>query len=244
MSTPFAVQESTALALIQFHLSGFRGYPPSEMGEKVFARGLQECTISVDHATAVVKKFDERFPTLREIIDTAVNLKPQFEHLESPQQAWQREYGKTVPFSMNAAAADETAMHWQAIRDALYYTEGPGDLELEKISDAKQRRKDRGFWQDAMAENQRNFAHWVEQVRAELAQFGWDNLMFRFAPYKPEDWGPIAARWAAEREMWSAIKAKLGKDFSEASWAVIYQIKKDLGYPLGPEEEKILAKAS
>ncbi len=94
----FAVQEETALGLIRFHLSGFRGYPPSEIGEKVFARAVSEQTISVKHAEAVLKQFDERFPTLREIIDTAQNLKPQFEPTESQKQKWEREYGKPVPF--------------------------------------------------------------------------------------------------------------------------------------------------
>ncbi len=94
----FAVQESVAVGLIRFHLSGFHDYPKSEAGEKVFARGLQECTVSVDHATAVIKSFDERFPTLREIITTGVNLRSQFELTESQRDKWEREYGKPVPF--------------------------------------------------------------------------------------------------------------------------------------------------
>jgi hypothetical protein len=88
-------------------------------------------------------------------------------------------------------------------------------------------------------------SQWVEQMRAEVAQFGWDNLMSRFGPHKPEDWGGrVAARQASNREMWSAIKAKLDKDFSQASWAKVYEVKKSLGYPLSVEEEKVLAKAS
>jgi len=239
----FAVQEETALGLIRFHLSGFRGYPPSEIGEKVFARAVSEQTISVKHAEAVLKQFDERFPTLREIIDTAQNLKPEFEHLESPQQAWEREYGKPVPFSMNAAPADETALHWQAIRDALYYTEGPGIHELDKMVGGNERGHSKHFWRESIKRDKKNFAPWVEQVRAELAQFGWENMMSRFTPHKPEDWGPIAARRVAEREMWARIKERLGKDFSIASWAAVYQVKQELGYALDFEEQKILSKA-
>ena len=98
MSEPYPVQQAVARGLIQFHLAGFRGYPPSEMGENVFARGLQECTVSVDHATAVVKSFQERFPTLREVVDTANGLRAQFEPQESQKAKWEREYGKPVPF--------------------------------------------------------------------------------------------------------------------------------------------------
>src|ERR1035441_3683180 len=98
MSEPYPVQQAVARGLIQFHLAGFRGYPPSEMGENVFARGLQECTVSVDHATAVVKSFQERFPTLREVVDTANNLRAKFEPQESQKAQWEREYGKPVPF--------------------------------------------------------------------------------------------------------------------------------------------------
>ena len=145
---------------------------------------------------------------------------------------------------MNAAAADETALHWQAIRDALYYTEGPGIHELDKMVGGNERGHSKHFWRESINRDKKNFAPWVEQVRAELAQFGWENMMSRFAPHKPEDWGPIAARRVGTREMWNAIKTKLGKDFSGASWAVVCRIKKDLGYPLSFEEEKILAKAS
>jgi len=98
MSEAFAVQQTVAIGLIRHHLSGFRGYPPSEAGEKVFARGLQECTISVEHAEGVLKSFDERFPTLREIIDTGNGLRAQFEPQESQKAKWEREYGKPVPF--------------------------------------------------------------------------------------------------------------------------------------------------
>jgi hypothetical protein len=98
MNDQFPVQHDTALGLIKFHLSGFRGYPPSEAGEKVFARGLQECTVSVEHATAVLKTFDQHFPTLREILDTGHSLRAQFEPQESLHAKWEREYGKPVPF--------------------------------------------------------------------------------------------------------------------------------------------------
>jgi|ERR1039458_2408378 hypothetical protein len=97
--TQFAVQQPVAVGLIRHHLSGFRGYPPSEAGEQVFARGLQESSISVEHAEAILKKFDERFPTLREIIDTGNGLRAQFEPQESQKAKWEREYGKPVPFS-------------------------------------------------------------------------------------------------------------------------------------------------
>ena len=99
MSYVYAVQMDVAVGLLRFYLAGFRGYPPSEMGENVFARGLQECTISVDHAVTVLESFDEKFPTLREIIDTANGLRAQFEPQEPQKAKWEREYGKPVPFN-------------------------------------------------------------------------------------------------------------------------------------------------
>jgi len=97
----FAVQQSVAAGLIRFYLSGFRGYPPSEAGENVFARGLQESCLSVQHVTATLKSFDERFPTLRELLDVANALRPQFEPKENLQEKWEREYGKPQPFDMS-----------------------------------------------------------------------------------------------------------------------------------------------
>jgi hypothetical protein len=98
----FAVQQEVALGLIQFHLSGFRAYPPSEAGEKVFARGLQECCVSVAHAEAVLKSFDQSFPTLKELFDTAHNLREKFLPPEEPlKQRWEREYGKPVHFDID-----------------------------------------------------------------------------------------------------------------------------------------------
>lgn len=101
----FAVQESTAIGLLRFHLSGFRGYPPSEMGEKVFARGLQECSLSVDHATAIIQSFDERFPTLREMVETANSIRDKFLPQESQRAKWEREYGKPMPFDSSMEGA-------------------------------------------------------------------------------------------------------------------------------------------
>jgi hypothetical protein len=170
MSQPFAVQEPVAIGLIRHHLSGFRGYPPSDTGEKVFARGLQECTISVEHAEAVLKKFDERFPTLREIIDTGNSLRSQFEPKESQAAKWEREYGKPVPF--------DTSMEGTCLCCG-------------------------------------------------------------------RPWSEILAHRAVSDEMWRRIKAHLKvSDFSETSWPAVYRAKKELGYPLTFEEERILAKAS
>ena len=61
--TIFAIQEEIAAGLIKFHLSGFRGYPKDEAGLNVFARCVQECCVSVEHAAAVLNYFKDEFPT-------------------------------------------------------------------------------------------------------------------------------------------------------------------------------------
>lgn len=92
----YQIDQAVAVGLIKFNLSGFRGYPKDNAGINVFSRCLQECCVSVDHAIAVLKLFTDEFPTLRDIITAATNLRAKFEPDEDPRKKWEREYGPAV----------------------------------------------------------------------------------------------------------------------------------------------------
>lgn len=97
----YPVQQNVAVGLLQFHLKGFDGYPNSPAGESTFARALCESTVSVAHCEAVLKTFDLKFPTVREIKDIANNLREKFQPTESRYEKWEREYGTAEPFDMS-----------------------------------------------------------------------------------------------------------------------------------------------
>lgn len=176
------VQPTVARSFLR-QLSGFRGYPKDAEGEGRFVEALCEVSLSVEHALAIVWAFDENFPTIREIRDTAYNLRAKFERKPDQTKEWEAKYGKPDPaFSeriintaMGATALDPAkrkalhveesrAMLWQAIRDSLYYTEGPS------------RRVDQ-FWAEAAAKHARNHPEEVAAFRRQLEESGWDVLM-------------------------------------------------------------------
>jgi hypothetical protein len=107
----FAIEQDTAAGLIRFHLSGFRGYPPTEAGENVFARCLQECCVSVEHAETVLKSFDGTFPTLRDFIEAATNVRSRFELVVSQHAEWEKQYGPAAPFVPDLSG-DPLSQHW------------------------------------------------------------------------------------------------------------------------------------
>ena len=178
-----AVQFEVGKSLLG-NLRGFRKAPVGD-GFNRFAEVLCECSISVEHAMAVVETFDYEFPTLRDIRDAAHNLRPKFEPKVDQKAEWDRQYGKPDPDwsrRMMAAAtglaapvdpmerkrqyADEKrAMLWQAIRDSIYYTEGPGSRGPDQ------------FWSAAMDRHNRNHAVEVAAFRGQLAESGWERLM-------------------------------------------------------------------
>lgn len=172
MSSP-AVASEICLAMIRECLAGYRGYPFTEAGEKRFAAALQANAVSVDHARATLAAFDELFPTVKQIHDTSFALRPQFDPTPDPREEWERQYGKPQSFEMYPA--DEMACHWQAVRDALYYTEGPGMYEQ-----AEPMLGERGlvnFWRAAMAYSAEHHSETVEFVRDQVASLGWLALM-------------------------------------------------------------------
>jgi hypothetical protein len=150
-------------------LSGFKGYPRGD-GERRFVEVLCEISLSVEHAEATIKAFDGDFPTIREMRDTAFGLRPQFQVKVDERKQWEAECGKPDPkwskrFTANYAD-ERVAMLWESIRDAMYYTEGPGSVSGPS-----------SFWGDVKREHQRNHGAEVAAFRAELRESSWPALM-------------------------------------------------------------------
>lgn len=102
------IAKSIALTLLRSELAGYRGYPNSEAGEDRFARELATVAISVDHATSIVEAFEETFPTIKELRDTASNLRVKFEESERDRRKeWERIYGKPQPVPVTFAGSSE-----------------------------------------------------------------------------------------------------------------------------------------
>jgi hypothetical protein len=178
------LQPSVAQSFIR-QLSGFQGYPRTDEARARFAEVLCEVSLSVEHALAIIWAFEENFPTLKEIRDAAFNLRPKFEPKVDQREQWEKEYGKPDPawsarFAEKAAgmtatvdpkerkrlyAEEKRAMLWQAIRDSLYYTEGPGARGPDQ------------FWSAAAQKHARNHPAEVAAFRVQLAESGWDTLM-------------------------------------------------------------------
>jgi hypothetical protein len=177
MKTP-GVMIEVCLAELREYLAGYRGYPPTEAGEKRFASAIQENCVSVGHVRAMLKSFEVAFPTVREIHDVALNLRPQFEQKKDEREEWKRKYGEERPFEKYPA--DTLACHWQAFRDMLYYTEGPGQAELNKILGEKDRRKDIEYWERARLydlDPRNGHAPAIEFVRRQVKDLGWPAIM-------------------------------------------------------------------
>ncbi len=190
------VDFSVAKALFQA-LSGFRGYPKPGPGEDHFVEAFQSSVVSVAHARAVIASFDGVMPTVREIRDAAFNLRPQFETTVDQRKEWEAKYGPPDPmWSANLIdklasksakldpierkrqhLEDRRAMLWQAIRDSMYYTEGPGKIDLDNILGAKERGFSRRFWREAAQRNAANHPVEVALFRIELEASDWKTLM-------------------------------------------------------------------
>jgi len=95
-----AIVDEVALTLMRSELSGFDGYPTSELGEKRFAREFQNVCVSVDHLRALLAYFDTHFPTVREIRDTAENIKDRFLPKQDLRAEWEKQYGPAQRFSL------------------------------------------------------------------------------------------------------------------------------------------------
>jgi hypothetical protein len=113
MSHP-AVTRSVCTALLR-ELSGFRGYPKD--GESRYIDVLQEISLSVEHARAIVHSFDGEFPTIREMRDVGMNLRLKFQPELNQRAEWEAEYGKPQPFQVDAIQPGELpdAALWRQI---------------------------------------------------------------------------------------------------------------------------------
>jgi hypothetical protein len=182
---PPAVHIDICLAFLQRYLEGFRGYPPTVGGQRRFAEALQLNVISVEHLEATLQTFDDDFPTVRQIHDVALNLRPRFEPQEDLTEKWREEYGSAEQFKY---PADEMAMHWQAFRDMLYYTEGPGQAELNKITGERERRREIEYWERAKAydfDPRNEHADSIAFVRHQIKALGWTAVMALDAAPEP-----------------------------------------------------------
>jgi hypothetical protein len=184
-----AVVYSVGAAILR-RLSGYRGYPKAGPGEDTFIHALCGCVVSVVHANAVVDSFTETFPTVRGIRDVALNLRPRFEPQTSEKEQWEKKYGKPDPdWSRNLIAGsheqNKRRMLWQCIRDAVYYTEGPGKFRLGQIEDWRERKADIAFWNHQMKRMCKDHGPGLATFREELATRGWEDVM-------KEDWASEA----------------------------------------------------
>ena len=169
-------------SLIEEFLNGYRGYPDSDAGVKNFARALQASVVSVGHARATLESFDEFFPTKKQINDTAWNLRPKFENTEENREEWARLYGKP---RNHVLPPDAQSLHWQAIRDMLYYTDGPGEDELGELVNGLDRINSKLFWADARVRAFRDHADTIEFVGRQIGAMGWTLIMMLTASPAP-----------------------------------------------------------
>jgi hypothetical protein len=175
---PHPVTFEICLAFIKRRLKGFRRAPRADDEWDAFTEELQAAVVSVEHMQAVLQTFDEEMPTIRQIRDVAINLRPKFQTPPDQYAEWRRQFG---PPSTMRVPVDEMAMHWQAFRDALYYVEGPGDS------------KSLGFWQASLLADAKDHPDSIAFVRDQARRLGWSAIMGLTSspepmPYTPPEW--------------------------------------------------------
>ena len=82
--------EPVAKSLIRT-LSSAPGYPFHPEGEARVAHVLMECSISVEHARAIVEEFEGDFPTMEQIRSTGFRLRAKFDPKAKAEEAATRE---------------------------------------------------------------------------------------------------------------------------------------------------------
>ena len=89
-----AITDAVALAKVKFYLAGLRGYSGKDESIAHLARTVQDACVSVDHADAVLRSFDDECPTPREIKDVALNTRDRYLPAQTSQEEqWRKEYG-------------------------------------------------------------------------------------------------------------------------------------------------------
>lgn len=84
------LSDPMALMLIR-KLSGSPGYPFHAEGESRFAEVLAQCSISVEHATAVIDEFEADFPTIEQLRLVAYRLRANFDPKAKAEESASRE---------------------------------------------------------------------------------------------------------------------------------------------------------
>jgi hypothetical protein len=146
-----AVHRSISDGIFHHQLEGFEKYPRGRDGR--FLEVFNEQCVSVDHARAVALSFRERMPTLQEIVDTALNLRPRFEALPSQREQWEKEFGPPRPFdtsvlrSVGQGSNREIDRLWKQVL-AFFRTnnfDGRGDIQRVSIGRCWQVAKALGY---------------------------------------------------------------------------------------------------
>lgn len=142
-----SIQIPVACGILR-QICGFRGYPKAD-GETRFVEVLAEVSLSVEHAMEIVKTFDSEFPTLREIRDTALNLRARFETQINQHAEWEKQYGKPEPFPILAEGHQEPEIFvlWRETLAFLRTTrfDGKGDIQQVPIGRCWQIAKHLGY---------------------------------------------------------------------------------------------------
>ncbi len=191
-----AVNLDIAEMFLTRYLEGFRNFPRTPGGVRRFAEAVQEVSVSVEHLEAILKTFDEDFPTVRQINDVATNLKPRFEVQADSRAELERKYGKPEPF--NKFPVDEMAMHWQAFRDIVFHTEGPGGDK-------------HGQWETARMTADQEHPDSMEFVRQIVWDYQWTAVMQMVSPPQPMPYTPPAHRRREVRHFAHAAAAAIGQ---------------------------------
>ena len=101
-----AIEYVVASGILQ-RLCGFPGYPratdPQQLppGLGRFIEVLAESSVNVAHANAVIESFDQQFPTVREIRETALSMRAKYEVSEDQRKEWEAQYGPAAPVKLD-----------------------------------------------------------------------------------------------------------------------------------------------
>jgi hypothetical protein len=201
------VARSVTDGIFRHQLGGFPNYPLKR--DARFLEVFNEVCISVEHAQSVILAFEVKLPTLQDIRDCAANLRPRFEDLPNPEKEWAAQYGAPNPnWSKNLVGnwgQQRQRVLWQAIRDAIYYTEGPGQADIERLQDAKARKADREFWTRIALDLRKFHPVELEEFRQTELPRGWQDL-------RREDW---AGEVSNPQRITKARRAEIAAQFED-----------------------------
>ena len=201
--------------IFRHQLEGFEKYPRGR--DSRFLEVFNEHIVSVDHARAVAGTFREKMPTLQDIIDTALNLRPRFEVTESDREKWEREYGPAQPFTIPGGVGSMARTEEREIdrlwRDVMAFLRPRGfenpkkDIQFTPIGRC---------WQIARALGYQMNSHQLREIETyELAKpESRNHLPERKQPRAPITQADIDREKAKQRD----VKALASEDDTEDRW--------------------------